>query len=84
MGMSLEKWLEHGHDGLKSKIKVTSNTLAMEFDACAEFGIDPYEQIMTRPRDWRAAITAHHLGQSLIANMRMHDTRPKPKRGGKR
>lgn len=70
-----------GHEGLKSAIKVTSNTLAMEFNACAESGIDPYTQIMTRPREWRAAITAHHLGRNLINAMRMHDTKPKPKHG---
>lgn len=74
-------WMEHGHDGLKNIIKTTSNPLAMEFDACAKFGIDPYVQILTRPREWRAAITAHHLGRNMIELMRYYDTRPKEKRG---
>lgn len=82
-GATLNDWLERGHDGLKSVIKVTSNTLAMEFDACATFGIDPYQQIMARPREWRAAITAHHIGRSMTDAMRIHDSKPK-KKGGKR
>lgn len=73
--------MEHGHEGLTSVIKITSNPLAMEFDACAKFGIDPYAQITTRAREWRAAITAHHLGRNMIEAMRMHDTKPKKKPG---
>lgn len=76
--------MEYGHEGLKSVIKITSNTLAMEFDACAKFGIDPYEQIVNRPREWRAAITAHHLGRNMIESMRYHDTKPKEKPGKKK
>ena len=65
-------------------IKINSNTLAMEFAACVEGGIDPYEQITQRARDWRAAITAHHLGRNMIAAMKAHDTKPSPKKGKKR
>lgn len=75
--------MEHGHEGLRSIIKVTSNTLAMEFDACAKMGIDPYMQIMTRPREWRAAITAHNLGRNMLEAMRYHDSKPKGKPGKK-
>lgn len=56
----------------------------MEFDACAEFGIDPYLQILHRPREWRAAITAHNLGRKLIEAMRSHDMIEKQKRDAKK
>lgn len=64
-------------------IKINSNTLAMEFDACARFGIDPYEQILNRSREWRGAIVGHFIGKQSLEAMKFHDTKPKPKKGKK-
>lgn len=79
--MALEYWLGV-HPGLESVIKITSNTVSMEFDACAAFGIDPYIQFQ-RSREWRRAIVGKHVGKQAVESMKLHDMKLKPKKGKK-
>lgn len=61
---------------------IESNTVAMEFGACAMFGIDPFIEF-GRPREWRQATVGYSVGKQAVDAMRLHDTKPKPKKGKK-